>query len=151
MEIHHSRKIPYVLTVVSLKRRNRGFVFVILKYHYEITNYEKCIRFCLHSSTRKKITLALTVRPLAIASDFTRFMRAGGLSDGLDLPTQEKIRGDSQHDEDEQKSENIQSKVSVEHVQFLQGRLRIFEVAIHLKNTRKFSNIRNRYPRRLTS
>lgn len=75
----------------------------------------------------------LIARPLATTSDFTRFTRADGLSGGLDLPTQEEIRGDSQHNEDKQESENVQSKVSVKHIQFFQSRFRIFEMAVHLK------------------
>ena len=86
------------------------------------------------------VTLVLTIYNTTYNHICFYNVYTDGLSDGLNLPTQEEIRGNSQHDKDEQESENIQSKISVKHVQFLQSRLRILEVAIYLKCTKKFSN-----------
>lgn len=79
---------------------------------------------------------ALIPRALALIDNVT-----GRLPDVLDLPTKEEVRGDSQHDEYQNEGKYVEQEVGVEHVQFLQRRFRVLEVAIHLLKKKKTPSV----------
>lgn len=116
--IARSRKVPCVSTV-AVRRRNQIFVSPLKNIITRLPITKNAFVLAAQFHAVEGNTCVLIARPFATMSDFTRFTRADGLSGGLDLPTQEEIRGDSQYDEDKQESENVQSKVSVKHIQFL--------------------------------